>query len=58
MFLMFRFFPLNLDWNLKNQEEKISKEALKLNEETTIGFFYKCVQILNKIHRSQESHQK
>ena len=44
-------------WNRKDLEEKCSKESHKLNEKREkIFFHYKCVQTLNKIHPSQESH--
>ena len=53
---MFRFFPLNLDWNSRSSEKKCGKEALKLNEETiNKDFFHKIFQMLKKIHQSQES---
>ena len=40
VFLMFRYSPLNLDWNSKNLEGKCSKDRLKLNEGTKLKDFF------------------
>ena len=54
-FLMFLFFPLNLNWNPKTLKGKYSKEKLKLNEETRIKHVLrKCSNFEKKIHQSQE----
>ena len=41
VFLMFRFFHLNLDWNPKSSEGKCNKETLRINGGTKKEFFTK-----------------